>query len=121
MGIAPLEAQRIELRVEVTANQVGSDQHQGPERIERGAAQRFGADCRLARRRLFRRWALVGFYSRDKGTAFRRPARTALRAERGGNIVTQSFEKTLPVGVQRPRILDKARILLLEKRTIYAG
>jgi hypothetical protein len=113
-----LKAERIEIGVQVAARAVGADQHQGADRIARGAldfrrgnidaaALRFALDLlgqRLANGRpvaVERRGEVAALRRRPVGTAPRRAARVQRDVV---GVVLEALEEDLPLGVDRLRI-----------------
>jgi hypothetical protein len=138
-----LEAERVEVGVQMAAHAVGADQHQGADRIAGGAldvgrgdlgAARLRPRAHLVAERLFD-LSPVAVECRDEFAALRlRPVRLlpggAVRAAGDvGGAVLQARKEGLPLGVHRARIgliagvqvLDIGGVAAIEERTLGKG
>ena len=138
-----LEAERVEIGVEVPARAVGADQHQGVDRIARGLldlgageldASALGARLQLVADRLFD-LVPIAIEGRDEFAARRlRPVRPRPRGPFGalehiGTIVLQALEECLPLGINGLgivlvagiEVLDIVGIAAIEERRMGEG
>ena len=145
VGLGPmrLEAERIEIGVEVAARPVGADQHQGVDRVARRLLDMSGREFDAAGLRA--RLELVAdrpldlvpvaiqggnqFVARPERPIRPFPGRPLGASQRLGLLVLQALEKLLPFGVDRIRVgliagvevFDIGRVAAIEERSAGKG
>ena len=138
-----LEAERVEIGVEMPARAVGADQHQGVDRIARGLldlgggkfdARGLGARLHLVADRPFDLVPIAvergnEFAARRLRPVRPRPRRPAGALEHIGAIILQALEECLPLGVDRlgvvlvagMEVLDIVGIAAIEEGRVGEG
>ena len=96
MGVTPLDPKRVEIGVEMAADSVRPDQHEGAQRIERRTAQ-CPRVCRSNGRSGHSRF--FGFDGRNERTVCWGPARPLHGPEGGGGVIAQFGEEPAPTFV----------------------